>query len=197
MAMVLMAMKDRIAREDHFGMLHDDFRDVFNDEMSPVQWNWAIEEVMRRFIARHDPPPPDPVSVAFEETALHNPSQPLSEFAETHNISLRKLQRVVKRDFGLPPRTIMRRARALDLAAQLSNVANAEEEAEMILRYFDQSHLIRDFAAFFGVTPQKFRAQPRPLLTIGLEHRQVRKLEDRQNSQSDGSIPWRDHNSNK
>lgn len=182
---------DRVEQVDIFGMMASDIRDVFSDDYSPQQWNLAMEEVVRRYIARHDPAPPDPVSAAFELAAFEDPTQLLPDFAETHNISLRQLQRIVKRDFGIPPRTVMRRARALDLAAQLCGVAEEEEEAEMMLRYFDQSHLIRDFTAFFGVTPQKFRAQPRPLLMITLEQRQARRLEELERHTPGAAHPWR------
>ncbi len=183
---------DRIERQDIFGMLADDFREVYSDDYSPQQWNLAMEEALRRYVARHDPPPPDPISVAFELAAFEDPSQSLPDFAESQNISLRKLQRVVKRDFGLAPRTVMRRARALDLAAQLCGVADQEEEDEMMLRYFDQSHLIKDFTAFFGVTPQKFRSKPRPLLTITLEQRQARRLEELERHTPGTAHSWRE-----
>lgn len=182
---------DRIEQKDIFGMLADDFREIYSDDYSPQQWNLAMEEALRRYIARHDPPPPDPVSVAFERAAFEDPSQSLPDFAEGLNISLRKLQRVVKRDFGLPPRTVMRRARALDLAAQLCGVADENEANEMLLRYFDQSHLIKDFTAFFGVTPEKFRARPRPLMMITLEQRQARRLEELERHTPGTAHPWR------
>ncbi len=169
---------DRIERTDMFGLMHDDFREIFSADYAPQQWNLAIEECLRRYIERHDPPPPDPISVAFELAAFEDPTQPLGDFAEAHNINIRKLQRIVKRDFGVSPRLVMRRARALDLASQLCGVANEEEADEMMLRFFDQAHQIHEFQSFFGVTPQKLRAQPRPLLTITLEQRQARRLEE-------------------
>lgn len=183
-------MVDRIERNDIFGMLADDFREVYSDKHAPGDWNLAMEEALRRFVKRVDPDPPDPISAAFELAAFEDPNQSLSDFAETQNISLRKLERVVKRDFGLTPRTVMRRARALDVAALLCGVADQDEENEMMLRYFDQSHFIRDFTSFFGVTPHKFRAQPRPLLTITLEQRQARRLEELKRLRPGEHRPW-------
>ena len=181
---------DRIERADIFGLLADDIRDVFSDKHAPADWNMAMEEALRRYVARVDPDPPEPVSIAFEQATFENPNQSLGDFAEQHNISLRKLERVVKRDFGLTPRTVMRRARALDVAALLCGVADKEEEEELILRYFDQSHLIKDFTSFFGVTPHKFRSQPRPLMTIVLEQRQARRLEELKRLKPGESRPW-------
>ncbi len=184
-------MVDRIERADVFNLLQDDLLDAFSDEHSPQQWNLALEEALRRYIAKHDPAPPDPISVRFELAAFEDPTQSLADLAEELNISLRKLERVVKRDFGLTPRTVMRRARALDLAAQLCGVADEAEEEEMLLRYFDQSHMIRDFTSFFGVTPHKFREQPRPLVTLTLEQRQARRLEELKRLKPGQTKPWR------
>ena len=181
---------DRIERVDIFGLQQDEFREILCDDYTPTQWNLALEEALRRYIAREQPAPPDPISVAFEKAAFEDPTQSLSEFAEKQDISLRKLERVVKRDWGLTPRTVMRRARALDLAALLCGVADDEEEDEMILRYFDQSHLIRDFTSFFGVTPKNFRSQPRPIVTIALEQRQARRLEELDRLQPGQKRPW-------
>ena len=169
---------DSFERADIFGMLADDFRDVYSGDYSPQQWNLATEEVLRRFIARHDPPPPDPVSVAFELAAFAEPTQSLLNFAESQNVSPRQLQRIVKRDFGLSPRKVMQRARALDLAAQLCGITDEREEEDMKLRYFDQSHMNREFASVFGITPYKFCNQTKPLLIIALEQRQARRREE-------------------
>lgn len=186
---------DRIERADIFGVMQGDLVDVFSEDRSPEDWNLALEEALRRYIARVRPEPPDPISIAFERAAFADPSQQLSAFAEQQNISLRKLERIVRRDFGLTPKKVMRRARALDLAAQLCNVADDREHEEMMLRYFDQSHLIRDFTSFFGVTPQQFRAQPRPLLAITLEQRQARRLEELSRVEPGKDLPWRSKSS--
>ncbi|WFL78801.1 helix-turn-helix domain-containing protein [Altererythrobacter arenosus] len=181
---------DRIERVDIFGIGHPDFQDVLTDQYTPEQWNIALEEALRRYIKKHDPEPPDPISAAFEMAAFENPTRSLSELAESFNISLRKLERVVKRDFGLTPRLVMRRARALDLASSLCGVVDEDEEQDIILRYFDQSHLIREFASFFGVTPHKFRAEPRPLMTIAMEQRQARRLEELERLEPGERRPW-------
>lgn len=182
---------DRILQEDPFGLTHPDFDDAFDLEKSPEEWNDALEEAMRRYIAKVQPDPSDPISTQFEMLAFQNPELPLSEFADRLDISLRKLERVVKRDFGLTPKRVLRRARALDLASQLCGVADDEEAEAMILRYFDQSHLIREFTEFFGATPHQFRRARRPLLTLNLEQRQARRLELLQRLGPKDKRPWR------
>ncbi len=183
-------MLDRIAPEDTFGLLQDDLREIHSGDHSPAEWTLAMEEAMRRFIAKNDPPPPDPVSTAFELQAFRDPNISPADFAEEQGIALRTLERTVRRDFGIPPKRVLRRARALDLAALLCGVADDAEEDELMLRYFDQSHLIREFSAFFGVTPKKFRSKPRPLLTIVLEQRQARRLEELGRLDEGAKRPW-------
>ena len=182
---------DQIEHADPFGLLQRDLRDVFTAERSCEDWNLAIEEALRRYIARVDPPMPDPVSSAFELAAFADPGLSLATFADSQGVSLRQFERIVRRDFGLTPEKVLRRARALDLAAQMCGVADDAEWDEMMLRYFDQSHLIREFAAFFGVTPREFRSRPRPLLTITLEQRQARRLEELKRLQPGSTAPWR------
>ncbi len=182
---------DRIERVDLYGIMQDDLRETFTSDSTPEEWNLTLEEAFRRFIARVQPDPPDPVATAFELAAFADPGLSLAGFAESLGISLRKLERIVRRDFGLTPKKVLRRARALDLAAQLCGVADDEEEDEMMLRYFDQSHLIREFTAFFGVTPREFRSHPRPLLTITLEQRQARRLEELARINPGAKHPWR------
>jgi len=55
-------------------------------------------------------------------------------------------------------------------------VPSADELAE--LRFYDASHLNREFREFVGMTPAQFRRTPTPLLTPGLEVRQQRKRAD-------------------
>ncbi len=169
---------DRIVRDDLFGLMDEEFRSDLNADTTPVRWNLALEEAVRRFVARVQPDPPDPISTAFQRASFEDPMQSLHDFAESQNISLRKLERVVKRDFGVTPRAVMRRARAMDVAALLCGVSDQHEEDELMLRYFDQSHLIRDFTAYFGITPRRFRDRPRPLLKVTLEQRQARRMQE-------------------
>lgn len=183
-------MVDRIVRGDALGLIEHDSAVEYPIEATPEQWLERIEQRLRQRIATLAPPPPDPISTAFELACFADPNLPLTVFSEQQGISLRKLERVVKRDFGLTPKQVLRRARALDLAAQLCGVADDEEAEELLLRFFDQSHLIREFAAFFGVTPSVFRASPRPLLTITLETRQARRLEELARLVPGQQRPW-------
>jgi AraC-like DNA-binding protein len=91
-------------------------------------------------------------------------------------ISQRQLARIVRRDFGMPPKQILRRARALDMASHLRGVADAAEAEALTLRYFDQAQMTREFTQFFGVSPRRFHGRAEPADDAGAGSRQARRL---------------------
>lgn len=181
---------NRIEPGDPFGLLSDGGAARFAKDASVDEWADRLEEAMREFIQRTQPEVPDPLSTAFDYASFADPNIAPSLFAEQNGVSLRTVERTVRRDFGMTPRMVLRRARVLDLAAQLLGVADENDEAEFIMRYFDQSHVIREFQTFFGCTPRAFRAEPRILLTINLETRAARRLEELNRIEPGEPRPW-------
>ncbi len=170
-------MLDRIDPCDNSGLLRGNLGGIIDPDLPPEAWLDALEQALRYYIGKVGAVPPSPISTEFETAAFRDPTISVSGFAAEHNISERTLQRIVLRDFGSAPKQVLRRARALDMGARLCGVADEDEAEELMLRYFDQSHMIREFMAFFGVPPREFRSQLRPLMTISLETRQARRLE--------------------
>jgi hypothetical protein len=74
----------------------------------------------------------------------------------------------------------------------LRGVADADEAEALMLRYYDQSHLIRDFIALIGMSPRQFVQRPQPLMTFCLETRQARRLEMLDRLAPGESPPWLD-----
>lgn len=70
-------------------------------------------------------------------------------------LSRRQIERLCKRFYGVPPKLLARKYRALRAA-----VAMARGEAELgdVLDrgFYDQSHFIREVKQFTGITPKKF-----------------------------------------
>ena len=150
--------------------------DRFSPDASPEDWVQAMEDLMRSWIARTSAKEPDPLSTQFEKLAFTDPSASITEFARSNGVDQRRLERVVRRDFGLSPKKVLRRARALDMASSLRGVADQDEADELMLRYYDQSHMIHEFTDLFGMPPSQFVARPQPILTITLELRQAWRL---------------------
>ncbi|MFC0203482.1 helix-turn-helix domain-containing protein [Novosphingobium soli] len=163
---------------------------LFDPEGSPEDWLQSLEAHWRRKIHLRGGTPPDPVSSAFEEIALRDPSTSVSEAADAIGVDRRKLERVVSRDFGMAPKQVLRRARALDMASHLRGVADSAEGEEMALRYYDESHLIHEFTDLFGMSPRQFVTTPQPILTLALESRQARRLEALKRIEPGQSRPW-------
>lgn len=168
---------DCITSMDDVGMEGTTWFGLFDPEASAEEWCRAMEDRVRWMIDRSGGALPDPVSAQFEGAAFDDPSISVAQFARDRDIDQRRLERIIRRDFGLPPKQVLRRARALDMASHLRGVADREEAEALALRYYDQSHLIREFTALFGMSPRQFVDTPQPLMTLALETRQARRLE--------------------
>ena len=156
----------------------------------PEQQLKVLEDIVAKAIARAGSRKPDPVTVRFEELAFTDPTANISDFARSIGVEQRRLERIIKRDFGMSPKQVLRRARVLDMASHLRGVADGAEADELELRYYDQSHMIRDFVEYFGVTPGVFVETPQPILTLALETRQARRLEALARLEPGAPKPW-------
>lgn len=185
------AILDRIIDFDEM-VGHGRLGSRFDPALTAAEWIATFEAEMRKMIGLHSTAEPDPISLAFEIVCFARPNIAVGEFAEAHGVGLRTLERIVLRDFGMTPKQVLRRARALDMASLLLGVAAPDEAAELHLRYFDQSHEIREISHFFGVSPAQLAAGANPLLRLNLEARQNRRLSLLEKGDSTGLRPWRD-----
>ena len=171
------AMCDKLAPLETLGMCQAEWMNLFGEDASAEDWCIAMEEAMRSLIVRSGAAEPDPVAASVEAAAFTNPEITVARLAQQCGTEQRRLERLVRRDFGMPPKQVLRRARALDMASHLRGVADHDEAEALALRYYDQSHLIREFTALFGMSPRQFVDSPQPLMTLSLETRQARRLE--------------------
>ncbi|MEM7314690.1 MAG: helix-turn-helix domain-containing protein [Planctomycetota bacterium] len=81
------------------------------------------------------------------------------QLADYFAISLRSLQRVCRDYVGVGPKWIIQRFRLIEAAERIRNDQSDFEFAKVAvdLGYSDQSHLIRDFKLFVGMTPARYR----------------------------------------
>ncbi len=155
----------------------------------PERWLKVAEKLVRKLLELSGAKEPDPVIAAFDKAVFADPNLNLGDFAEEHAIERRRLERQIKRAYGQSATQVLRRARALDIASHLLGVANDSEAEEAALKFFDQSHMIREFRHFFGTTPRQFARTPQPFMTLTLEARQSRRLEVLGRAQP--NYPWR------
>lgn len=168
---------DRLVLTTDVAMAFGQVLSYLDPDGEPEDWLRAIEDLFRERVELMNGTLPDPISQRFEEITFRDPGMSVSQAAAECGVERRKLERIVRRDFGLPPKQVLRRARALDMASHLRGVADSDEADEMALRYYDESHLIHEFIEFFGMSPRQFVKTPQPILTLALESRQARRLE--------------------
>jgi AraC-like DNA-binding protein len=181
---------DRLVHCDDLGLPGMAMLEALETSNDAETWLAMLEEGMRRVIAQSQGGQPDHITARFEELAFTDPSASISDFAKACEISQKQLERIIRRDFGMPPKQVLRRARALDMASSLRGVADHEEAEELALRFYDQSHLIREFTSLFGMSPRQFVARPQPILTLTLESRQARRLELTRRLAPGAIRPW-------
>ncbi|MFN4113731.1 MAG: helix-turn-helix domain-containing protein [Sphingomonadaceae bacterium] len=186
----LASMNDCVLRYGELGWDEAALMAKFDPAGSVEQWMDALEDCMELLIEQAGKREPDPISTAFNQLGFEDPNVAIADCARTLGVDLRRLERVIKRDFGLSPKRTLRRARALDMAAHLCGVADQAEAEQLALRYFDQSHLNREFTELFGMTPVQFVRTPQPLMTISLEARQARRLEALDRIEEGARRPW-------
>jgi len=76
--------------------------------------------------------------------------------ADLTGLSQRQLERMTKRYYGIPPKKLARKYRALR-AAQLLAHGDSLDETGLGLAFYDQSHLTREVKHFTGLTPGQLR----------------------------------------
>jgi AraC-like DNA-binding protein len=99
----------------------------------------------------------------FEFTAkvdewLSNKADPaIGDLVTATGLSIRQLERTTRRFYGLPPKKLARKYRALRTAHILASGGEISA-SEMAFAYYDQSHLIREVKQFTGLTPSELKA---------------------------------------
>ncbi|MEL6878457.1 MAG: helix-turn-helix domain-containing protein [Pseudomonadota bacterium] len=163
----------------------------FDPEAPVERWLEVAEKLVRQLVELSGGKKPDPIIEEFDKDVFADPNLDIADFAAEHAIPRRRLERKIKQAYGQTATQVLRRARALDIAAHLCGVADDKEAEEAALKFFDQSHMIREFRTFFGVTPRQFASTPQPFMTLTLEARQSRRMEVLGRSLATEPHPWR------
>jgi AraC-like DNA-binding protein len=72
-------------------------------------------------------------------------------------LSPRQLERMTKRYYGMPPKKLARKYRALR-AAHLLALGDSLDDTALSTAFYDQPHLIREVKLFTGLTPTQLRS---------------------------------------
>lgn len=109
----------------------------------------------------------DPAQLAFTRIVddwLCSSSDPhIDTLVAASGLSMRQLERRTKRCYGLPPKTLARKYRALRAAAALGRGEDLDD-SDIADSFYDQSHLIREVKRFAGLTPQQIKKREAQLI---------------------------------
>ncbi len=159
---------DAVAR---FGPLLDDALDAMRHAPDGHAMVAIADVVMRAIKARSVEAP-----LAFTRvtdlwlTGALNPS--VDALVADLGISGRHVERLVKRIYGAPPKLLARKYRSLRAASLIGTCALHWSDA-VGDAFFDQSHFIRDFKRFTGLTPSQFQKDPPPVTRLTLQRRGI------------------------
>jgi AraC-like DNA-binding protein len=167
------------------------------DQMLPLQFLWgdladkmfsevaaapndlgkvaAMERAIAARLAEIGKYKPDDLMAQFEVIARTDSTMKIEDAAAQLGISVRQMERRCLESFGMSPKAILRRSRFLDMAAAMRGFSTPSQAQLAELRYFDQSHINREFRRFSGMTPGKFAKAVTPLQTAGLKLREEGK----------------------
>jgi AraC-like DNA-binding protein len=147
-----------------FGPLLDDALDALRHVLVPQQRVSIADAIMRALLYRASKPPLWFTQMT-DQWLVNNLSPPVDLLVEQSGLSARQVERLARRIYGAPPKLLARKYRALRVASLLG-VGDLSWSDIASEAYYDQSHFIRDFKRFTGMTPSQFRAAPPPVLRL-------------------------------
>ena len=161
-----------------WGQLADQmFEDVAEAKDDAAQLQ-AMENAIRKRLALFQRCDADTQMARFEIIARTDSTIRIEEAASQVGLSVRQLERRCLAAFGLTPKAILRRSRFLDSATAMRGFSSPSEGELGALRYYDQSHMNREFRRYTGMTPKVFASAITPLQTAGLKLREESRFED-------------------
>jgi AraC-like DNA-binding protein len=154
-----------------WGPLADTLLDQVNRARTDQALVAAMEQAVRAQLDAVGRRKIDQQIARFESIARADSTIAMDDAAAQLKMSVRQMERRCQAAYGITPKAILRRSRFLDMAEAMRGFSSPGEEILATLRYFDQSHLNREFRHFSGMTPGKFAKATTPLFTAGLKLR--------------------------
>lgn len=115
------------------------------------EWRATAATALRRALLTTSPSPP----IVRADIALAAADGSIPRAAQSLGLSERHFRRLFAAEHGAPPKTYARLLR-FDAALKALHPRAWEPKPEHIPPYADQSHLIREFCAFAGITPAAY-----------------------------------------
>lgn len=137
--------------------------DALGETRDPDEWARILDAALLARLA--EAPPGHPLTAVAHRVLAEGAIDTVGHFAEQLGVSQRTLERLCGPVFGFGPKALLRRQRFL---RTLDTVQKAPPGADLSdhlgVQYFDQSHFVREFKAFMGMTPRDYLKLPRIIM---------------------------------
>lgn len=129
-----------------------------------------IEAHMARLL--DGPARPSEAAILAIHAALVDPDTlTVADVAARVGMTVRSLERMSRRAFGFPPKLLLRRQRFLRSLSRFMLDPSLKWIGTIDSHYHDQSHFVRDFRRFMGMSPRDYARMPKPLLAAAARAR--------------------------
>ncbi len=132
----------------------------------------AIADARFQAIASRSPPPPLAMTAITDDWLTGDTNPNVDALVAALGVSPRQVERLTRRIYGAPPKLLARKYRTLRAASLIGTSALHWSDA-VGDAFFDQSHFIRDFKRFIGLTPTQFQNDPPPITRLTLQRRMI------------------------
>ena len=110
---------------------------------------------------------------ATDDWLTASPSPQVDDLVASTGVSARQVERLAKRYYGASPKLLARKYRALQAAVRMGTGAAPDWAEAAGEHFYDQSHFIREFKQFVGMTPNKFVVESAPIMRLTIAGRQA------------------------
>jgi AraC-like DNA-binding protein len=129
-----------------------------------------IESHLARIFAAAPPVAEAPI-LALNAALVDQDVQTVTDLAERLGTTVRSVERLSRRAFGFPPKLLLRRQRFLRSLARFMLDPSRTWIGSLDCNYHDQSHFVRDFRRFMGMSPSAYAKADKPLLVAAARAR--------------------------
>jgi AraC-like DNA-binding protein len=128
-----------------------------------------IEAHMARVLAGAEAA--DPAIAALNAALIDPDLVTVSDLAARMGMTVRSLERLSCRAFGFPPKLLIRRQRFLRSLGRFMVDPSLKWLGALDCHYHDQSHFVRDFRRFMGMSPSAYAKLDKPLMSAAARAR--------------------------
>lgn len=115
--------------------------------------------------------PADPAIAALNAALVDPDLVSVADLADRMGMTVRSLERLSRRAFGFPPKLLIRRQRFLRSLARFMLDPSLKWLGALDFQYHDQSHFVRDFRRFMGMSPSDYARRDKPMLIAAAQAR--------------------------